>query len=96
MKTPDSPGILTTGVSREKYWKELDQEQKIERARTVVRQMERRLERLISLCENLSNKFDAHQHSEQGNILFRDRLGNAPETELRRHISDKEGDEVFF
>ncbi len=91
--TASLQGLL--GVSREKYWKELTADEKIERLRYEVR-------RLQNECDDLRGKLyktniiaEQHTHDEFGRILVP--ASNLKESSyIRKKIMDKEGDEVFI
>ena len=59
-------------ASREKYWKELKADEKVERMRTVVKRLEERIENLKQ-SEALLMR---HSHTEDGSVVVVNHLGN--------------------
>jgi len=49
-------------LSRQKYWSELNQDEKMERMREVIKSLISRVERAESNFHNLSNTFANHGH----------------------------------
>ena len=73
------------GPKRAKFWKELTPEEKIERMREIVRQMDRRVDQL----ENRIASLERHDHL-NGNLVAP--LQNGPYCERKQN----DGEECYF
>jgi hypothetical protein len=100
VKTPGGPAcppsVNEAGPCREKYWRELDAVEKIERLRTVMKQLMRRNSDLDNRVHQASKQFDLHLHQADGTILLRrsDRfLSHSPDGE-KDHVGNP--DDVYF
>lgn len=67
-------------LSREKYWGELSVEEKVERIRTVVKQMQYHHNLINEQVDMLEHKFENHQHQDKEVVMplkrgFLDRSG---------------------
>ena len=57
------------GQGREKYWKELSTEEKIERMRQILKIAQRTSESIDTKVDKLNGEFDIHQHHD-GKIML--------------------------
>lgn len=84
------------GAKREKYWKELTVEEKIERMRHIVK----RQDDVIQRQDNIIGKLLVHEHGQNGMVYLKlHDSGNYYNQSGRLHSNlDKkpEKDEVFF
>lgn len=85
----------TLGASREKYWKELTDSEKIDRMRIVVK----RLQESLIYISNQIDDFPNHIHNSKGEAIVENRLGqvNIGKAGMIMQTSfSKDSDEVFF
>lgn len=85
---PDAPGVgATCKPMRQKYWSELDGQEKVERMREQVKYLQEDIRRLSVLVDKLRG----HSHHENGQLLIS--LEDNRPMEFR---PVKPGDEVYF
>jgi len=81
-----------SGTSREKYWSELDADEKIERVRRVSKALDKKLGRAIDLLHRTETNFVKHEHGLNGVVVEIPRYA----LDMERIPPDDSGDDVFF
>lgn len=83
------PDILV-GPSREKYWTELDDAGKVERLHTVVKELQRQLERVGKTANDAHRVAESHEHSQTGEVMMPvDSFNRGESTEAARRRDEK-------
>jgi len=84
----ESGDELMKTAGREKYWKELDHEKKIERMRDIIKNLENKVQAFGEMVK----KLNGHIHSDN-QMFFREQPYGGAGAQFRRKPND---DEVWF
>lgn len=81
---------LDTKVSRNKYWSEVDPEEKCKRLREEVNRMQRTVREVAKVVDNLAD----HSHSQNGEVLIPIHKKGGMSEEASNKI--ERGDDCYF
>jgi len=98
MENSNAPTPMSAGLAnREKFWSELDSDTKIERMRSVLKNLVNKVERMENLGYKTRKLLLRHSHTEDGKVV---QVITELETDScdspRGRIGDKEGDNVYI
>lgn len=93
-----NPAAAGNAPSREKYWKELSIEEKIERMRWVVTTRLEQLERQVDRLAEKLDRLELHEHGARGIVIPLDaqRVMGVSRDSIHRGETSRDKDEVFF
>ena len=88
--SPVRPGGI--GVDRQKFWKGLNQSEKIERMREVIK----RLQDTLSTYHERARRMEQHTHNEKGEAIEVKKFGYMGGSEQAAKMPEVGKDEVYF
>jgi len=77
---------------REKYWSEIDIEEKINRTRRAVKH----LQADVSMLMKFMRLFQSHSHTPDGSVVIPMFMKDEPCLDNRRYMNTANGDDVYF
>lgn len=87
---------MSLGPSRQKFWSEINDQEKLQRSREVIKQLQLQVANLVATVTRLQGIVERHQHGVAGEVLVpaQSRESGAMLSEARARSGS--GDECYF